>query len=114
MLCMAMMFAFTCQFAFAVVDHVAHATDTPHAASDLGGAVVIKASSDQQAPSEDGSAADNGFVDHAHLDEGHSNAMPISRLSICAPISRSCSRIVTPGWVLSEMVGSPDRRPPRA
>lgn len=108
MLCMATTVAFSLQFAAAAVDHFAHATDTPHVASELAGPVTYTGGDDGR--TDDRSA----FVDHAHLDEGHSNAMPIARPVMSAPVSSPYSRVVARGWGLTAQAGSPDRRPPRA
>ncbi|PZQ14320.1 MAG: hypothetical protein DI565_12945 [Ancylobacter novellus] len=112
MLCMAMTVAFSLQFSVAAVDHFAHATDTPHAATELAGTVTYD--DHQEAADNDGGADRGGFVDHAHLDEGHSNAMATARSIMCAPISAACSGVVARGWALTAQAKSPDRRPPRA
>lgn len=113
MLCVVMAVVFALQFSAAAVDHVAHATETPHAATEVAGAVTYDDHS--QASLDDDAATDrSGFVDHAHLDEGHSNAMPIARPALCAPVSSECSGVVARGWMLTKQASSPDRRPPRA
>lgn len=115
MLCMAMTVAFALQFSVAAVDHFAHASDTPHAATELAGAVSHDAQTQAEAADDRNDARDRtGFVDHAHLDEGHSNVMPLARAVMCAPAASSCQSMLARGWILSEQAASPDRRPPRA
>lgn len=111
MLCMAMTVLFCLQFTVATIDRFAHATDTPHEATELAGVVTH---GDHQHASDDDDGASGDLVDHEHIDEGHSNTMPIARAAMPAPAAAAFPRVIARGWHLAAQAGSPDRRPPRA
>ena len=110
MVCMAVMMSLAFQTTVAALDHIAHALDVPHEATELAGQV---ASCDGDVALLD-CADPASDIDHAHVDEGHNSATLASRQASCAPVNARSAAFAMADWFVSGAASSPDRRPPRA